>query len=117
VVVWCFNQDSVKASRFAAHECEILAAGLGLVAGWRVPIDTSVLGRLALERLPQIGGIGGEGLSDQEFAIKRSACSVVVHRWPMPLIVITSILKVSHKTIIYKGCLMMPADLRSFTQT
>ncbi len=50
-----FNQDPVKAE--AARENmnrEILAAGLQLV-GWRkVPIDTSVLGRLALERLPQI---------------------------------------------------------------
>lgn len=50
-----FNQDPVKAE--AARENmnrEIVAAGLELV-GWRkVPIDTSVLGRLALERLPQI---------------------------------------------------------------
>ncbi|MFP3547736.1 hypothetical protein SB748_30620, partial [Rhizobium sp. SIMBA_035] len=68
-----FNQDPVKAE--AARENmnrEILAAGLQLV-GWRkVPIDTSVLGRLALERLPQIEQvfIGGQGLSDQDFAIK-----------------------------------------------
>ena len=43
------------------------------LVGWRqVPIDTSVLGRLALERLPKIEQvfIGGEGLSDQEMAIK-----------------------------------------------
>ncbi|MFH4094890.1 hypothetical protein WAI78_21790, partial [Acinetobacter baumannii] len=68
-----FNQDPVKAE--AARENmnrEIVAAGLELV-GWRkVPIDTSVLGRLALERLPQIEQvfIGGAGLSDQDFAIK-----------------------------------------------
>ena len=50
-----FNQDPAKAE--AARENmnrEILAEGLQLI-GWRkVPIDTSVLGRLALERLPQI---------------------------------------------------------------
>ena len=68
-----FNQDPVKAE--AARENmnrEILAAGLQLV-GWRkVPIDTSVLGRLANERLPQIEQvfIAGEGLSDQDMAIK-----------------------------------------------
>ncbi len=60
------NQDESKAS--AARDNmnrEILAAGLQLI-GWRkVPVDTSVLGRLALERLPQIEQvfIGGEGLS------------------------------------------------------
>ena len=49
------NQDDAKAS--AARDNmnrEIQAAGLTLV-GWRkVPIDTSVLGQLALERLPRI---------------------------------------------------------------
>lgn len=68
-----FNQDPAKAEAARANmNREIEAAGLQLI-GWRkVPIDTSVLGRLALERLPQIEQvfIGGEGLDDQQFAIK-----------------------------------------------
>ena len=109
------NQDPVKAE--AARENmnrEILAAGLSLV-GWRkVPIDTSVLGRLALERLPQIEQvfIGGEGLSDQEFAIKLFSArrrSSVANAADSD----HYICSFSHKTIIYKG-LMMPADLQQF---
>ena len=64
---------------------EIAAAGLQIV-GWRkVPIDTSVLGRLALERLPQIEQvfIAGDGLSDQDMAIKLFT-SVVVRRCSTP---------------------------------
>ena len=110
-----FNQDPVKAEAARANmDREILAAGLTLV-GWRkVPIDTSVLGRLALERLPQIEQvfIGGEGLSDQAFAIKlfsaRRRSSVAnAHDTDH------YICSFSHKTIIYKG-LMMPRDLAAF---
>jgi len=110
-----FNQDPVKAEAARANmDREIVAAGLKLV-GWRkVPIDTSVLGRLALERLPQIEQvfIGGEGLSDQEFAIKlfsaRRRSSVAnAHDTDH------YICSFSHKTIIYKG-LMMPRDLAAF---
>ena len=109
------NQDDAKAQ--AARENmnrEILAEGLTLI-GWReVPIDTSVLGRLALERLPKIEQvfIGGEGLSDQEFAIKlfcarrRSSVSNAADTDHY-------ICSFSHKTIIYKG-LMMPRDLTAF---
>lgn len=110
-----FNQDPVKAEAARANmDREIVAAGLKLF-GWRkVPIDTSVLGRLALERLPQIEQvfIGGEGLSDQEFAIKlfssRRRSSVAnAHDADH------YICSFSHKTIIYKG-LMMPRDLAAF---
>ncbi len=110
-----FNQNAAKAE--AARENmnrEILAAGLQLV-GWRqVPIDTSVLGRLALERLPQIEQvfIGGEGLSDQEFAIKLFSArrrSSVANAHDSD----HYICSFSHKTIIYKG-LMMPRDLAAF---
>lgn len=110
-----FNQDPAKAE--VARENmnrEILAAGLQLV-GWRkVPIDTSVLGQLALERLPQIEQvfIGGEGLSDQEFAIKLFSArrrSSVANADDAD----HYICSFSHKTIIYKG-LMMPADLQQF---
>ncbi|MCO7513230.1 glutamate synthase large subunit [Pseudomonas guariconensis] len=110
-----FNQDPVKAEAARANmDREILAAGLKLV-GWRkVPIDTRVLGRLALERLPQIEQvfIGGEGLSDQEFAIKLFSArrrSSVANAHDAD----HYICSFSHKTIIYKG-LMMPADLAAF---
>ncbi len=109
------NQDASKAN--AARENmnrEILAAGLQLI-GWRkVPTDNSVLGRLALERLPQIEQvfIGGEGLTDQEFAIK---LFVARRRSSVANADDTDhyICSFSHKTIIYKG-LMMPADLQQF---
>ncbi|MBA6135721.1 MULTISPECIES: glutamate synthase large subunit [Pseudomonas] len=110
-----FNQDPVKAEAARANmDREILAVGLKLV-GWRkVPIDTSVLGRLALERLPQIEQvfIGGEGLSDQEFAIKLFSArrrSSVANAHDAD----HYICSFSHKTIIYKG-LMMPRDLAAF---
>ncbi|MEN5224364.1 glutamate synthase large subunit [Pseudomonas asiatica] len=110
-----FNQDPVKAEAARANmDREILAAGLKLV-GWRkVPIDTSVLGRLALERLPQIEQvfIGGEGLSDQEFAIKLFSArrrSSVANAHDAD----HYICSFSHRTIIYKG-LMMPRDLAAF---
>ena len=110
-----FNQDPVKAEAARANmNREIERAGLKLV-GWRkVPIDTSVLGRLALERLPQIEQvfIGGEGLSDQEFAVKLFSSrrrSSVANAEDADHYVCSF----SHKTIIYKG-LMMPADLAAF---
>ncbi len=110
-----FNQDPVKAEAARANmDREIVAAGLKLV-GWRkVPIDTSVLGRLALERLPQIEQvfIGGERLSDQEFAIKLFSArrrSSVANAHDAD----HYICSFSHKTIIYKG-LMMPRDLAAF---
>ncbi|MEK1910037.1 MAG: glutamate synthase large subunit, partial [Pseudomonas chlororaphis] len=110
-----FNQDPAKAE--AARENmnrEILAEGLQLI-GWRkVPIDTSVLGRLALERLPQIEQvyIGGEGLSDQDMAVKLFSAR---RRSSVANAADTDhyICSFSHKTIIYKG-LMMPADLAAF---
>ncbi|MCO7054661.1 glutamate synthase large subunit [Pseudomonas juntendi] len=110
-----FNQDPVKAEAARANmDREIIAAGLKLV-GWRkVPIDTSVLGRLAMERLPQIEQvfIGGEDLSDQEFAIKLFSArrrSSVANADDAD----HYICSFSHKTIIYKG-LMMPRDLAAF---
>ncbi|MFZ3025627.1 glutamate synthase large subunit [Pseudomonas sp.] len=109
------NQDEAKAN--VARENmnrEILAAGLQLI-GWRkVPIDNSVLGRLALERLPQIEQvfIGGEGLGDQDFAIKLFSAR---RRSSVANAADTEhyICSFSSKTIIYKG-LMMPADLQQF---
>ncbi|AIZ35154.1 glutamate synthase large subunit [Pseudomonas sp. K1(2024)] len=110
-----FNQDPVKAEAARANmNREITQAGLQLI-GWRkVPIDTRVLGRLALERLPQIEQvfIGGEGLTDQEMAIKLFSArrrSSVANAHDAD----HYICSFSHKTIIYKG-LMMPADLTAF---
>ncbi|MBB4820119.1 glutamate synthase (NADPH/NADH) large chain [Pseudomonas alcaligenes] len=109
------NQDQTRAEAARANmNREIEAAGLTLI-GWRkVPTDTSVLGRLALERLPQIEQvfIGGEGLSDQEMAIKLFSArrrSSVANADDSE----HYICSFSHKTIIYKG-LMMPADLQQF---
>ena len=109
------NQDQARADAARANmNREIEAAGLQLI-GWRkVPIDTSVLGRLALERLPQIEQvfIGGEGLSDQEMAIKLFSArrrSSVANAADADHYVCSF----SNKTIIYKG-LMMPADLQQF---
>ncbi|WP_236207370.1 glutamate synthase large subunit [Pseudomonas tohonis] len=109
------NQDQARADAARANmNREIEAAGLQLI-GWRkVPIDTSVLGRLALECLPQIEQvfIGGEGLSDQEMAIKLFSArrrSSVANADDSE----HYICSLSHKTIIYKG-LMMPADLQQF---
>ncbi|WP_412460949.1 glutamate synthase large subunit [Pseudomonas sp. SC11] len=110
-----FNQDPVKAEAARANmNREITQAGLQLI-GWRkVPIDTRVLGRLALERLPQIEQvfIGGEGLTDQDMAIKLFSArrrSSVANAHDAD----HYICSFSHKTIIYKG-LMMPADLTAF---
>ena len=109
------SQDAGKAQ--AARErvnAEIAAQGLSLV-GWReVPVDTSVLGPLALERLPRIEQVfvGGEGLSDQDFAVKlfftrRRAEVALASDGDFYFC------SLSHKDIVYKG-LMMPADLAQF---
>lgn len=109
------NQDPVKAEAARANmNREITAAGLTLV-GWRkVPVDTSVLGRLALERLPQIEQvfIGYQGESEQDFAVKLFTAR---RRSSVANAADTDhyIASFSHKTIIYKG-LMMPADLQQF---
>nr|WP_314563493.1 glutamate synthase large subunit [uncultured Pseudomonas sp.] len=110
-----FNQDETRAERARANmNLEIEAAGLTLV-GWRkVPIDTSVLGELALARLPRIEQVfvAGPGLEDQQFGVKlfsaRRRSSVrnaedAEHY----------ICSLSSRVIVYKG-LMMPADLAAF---
>ena len=67
------SQDACKAETARASLNEQIAAqGLTLV-GWReVPVDTTVLGRLALERLPRIEQVfvSAEGLSERDFGIK-----------------------------------------------
>ncbi|TWI54180.1 glutamate synthase (NADPH/NADH) large chain [Pseudomonas duriflava] len=109
------NQDASKADVARNHmNKEFADAGLTVV-GWReVPIDTSVLGRLALERLPRIEQvfISGEGLDDQQFGVKLFTArrrSSVANKADSEHYVCS----LSHKVIIYKG-LMMPADLAAF---
>ncbi|MDQ7915385.1 glutamate synthase large subunit [Pseudomonas sp. 102515] len=110
-----FNQDETRAERARANmNLEIEAAGLTLV-GWRkVPIDTSVLGELALARLPRIEQVfvAGPGLDDQQFGVKlfsaRRRSSVLNAEDAEHYIC-----SLSSKVIVYKG-LMMPADLAAF---
>jgi len=110
-----FNPDAACADVARANmERAIRAVGLRLI-GWRtVPVKPAVLGPLALARLPRIEQvfIGGEGLSDQDFAIKlfsarrrSSEANAADHKH--------YVCSFSHKTLIYKG-LMMPADLAAF---
>ena len=109
------SQDEAKAERARAEvNAQLAAQGLGLV-GWRsVPVDTSVLGRLALECLPRIEQVfvSGDGLDDQQMAIKlffaRRRAEVALKDDAD-----FYVCSLSHKDIIYKG-LMMPADLASF---
>lgn len=109
------NKDSAKAQAARARlEADIAAQGLTLI-GWReVPIDPSVLGPLARERLPRIEQIfvTGDGLSDQDMAIRlfyaRRHAEEALKDDPD-----FYVCSLSHKDIIYKG-LMMPADLVLF---
>ncbi len=109
------SQDAAKADSARGRLSEeLVAQGLDVV-GWReVPVDTSVLGRLALERLPRIEQVfvAAPELSDREFAIKlffarrRAEVALVADKE-------FYVCSLSAKDIIYKG-LMMPADLASF---
>ncbi len=109
------GQDASKADQARARLSEeIIAQGLMLV-GWReVPIDTSVLGQLALERLPRIEQVfvSGDGLDEREFGIKLFFAR---RRAEVALADDSAfyVCSLSDKDIIYKG-LMMPADLAQF---
>ncbi|WP_120994753.1 glutamate synthase large subunit [Stutzerimonas urumqiensis] len=105
--------DKANAARDAINE-QIAAQGLTLV-GWReVPIDTRVLGRLALDRLPRIEQVfvAGEGLSTRDFGIKlfftRRRAEVALQADGD-----FYVCSLSETDIVYKG-LMMPADLAQF---
>ncbi|WP_415845686.1 glutamate synthase large subunit [Stutzerimonas zhaodongensis] len=107
------NAAKADAARASLNE-QIAAQGLTLV-GWReVPIDTAVLGRLALERLPRIEQVfvSAEGLSERDFGIKlffaRRRAEVALAGDKE-----FYVCSFSDKDIIYKG-LMMPADLAQF---
>ncbi|WP_312947278.1 glutamate synthase large subunit [Stutzerimonas kunmingensis] len=109
------DQDDSKADQARARLSEeIIAQGLTLV-GWReVPVDTSVLGQLALERLPRIEQVfvSGDGLGEREFGIKLFFAR---RRAEVALADDSAfyVCSLSDKDIIYKG-LMMPADLAQF---
>ncbi|MCQ4296173.1 glutamate synthase large subunit [Pseudomonas stutzeri] len=109
------NPDASKADQARARLSEeIVAQGLTLI-GWReVPIDTSVLGQLALERLPRIEQVfvSGDGLDEREFGIKLFFAR---RRAEVALADDSAfyVCSLSDKDIIYKG-LMMPADLAQF---
>lgn len=109
------DQDASKADRARTQLSEeIQAQGLTLV-GWReVPVDTSVLGQLALERLPRIEQVfvSGEGLDERQFGIKLFFAR---RRAEVTLADDSAfyVCSLSDKDIIYKG-LMMPADLAQF---
>ncbi len=109
------DQDASKADRARTQLSEeIQAQGLTLV-GWReVPVDTSVLGQLALERLPRIEQVfvSGEGLDERQFGIKLFFAR---RRAEVALADDSAfyVCSLSDKDIIYKG-LMMPADLAQF---
>jgi len=109
------DQDASKADRARTQLSEeIQAQGLTLV-GWReVPVDTSVLGQLALERLPRIEQVfvSGDGLDERQFGIKLFFAR---RRAEVTLADDSAfyVCSLSDKDIIYKG-LMMPADLAQF---
>ncbi|WP_417791454.1 glutamate synthase large subunit [Stutzerimonas xanthomarina] len=107
------DESKAEAARASLNE-QIAAQGLTLV-GWReVPVDTAVLGRLALERLPRIEQVfvSAEGLSERDFSIKlffaRRRAEVALASDKE-----FYVCSFSDKDIIYKG-LMMPADLAQF---
>jgi glutamate synthase (NADPH/NADH) large chain len=83
--------------------------------GWReVPVDSSVLGPLALSCMPRIEQVfvSGEGIDEQAFGIKlfyaRRKAEIA-----MEADADFYVCSLSHKVISYKG-LMMPADLGRF---
>ncbi|SFM25833.1 glutamate synthase large subunit [Halopseudomonas yangmingensis] len=83
--------------------------------GWReVPVDDSVLGPLALERMPHISQlfVSGEGLDEQQFAT-RLFCVRRKAEIAMQDDENFYVCSLSNRVISYKG-LMMPADLASF---
>ena len=106
-----------EAARQRAHQA--FAAALAdqqlLSLGWRtVPVQADVLGPLALSSQPNIEQlfISGEGLDEQQFAIKlfyvRRRAEIAMRDDPD-----FYVCSLSAKVMSYKG-LMMPADLDSF---
>ena len=112
-----FSRDGGKAAHARqVLEQEVAAQGLNVV-GWRlVPTDASVLGRIALESMPNIEQIfiDGGNLDDQDlnrklFFARRLAEAKLRED------VEFYIASLSATVVSYKG-LMMPADLPAFYQ-
>ncbi|CEA03777.1 glutamate synthase subunit alpha [Pseudomonas saudimassiliensis] len=106
-----------EAARQRAHQAfaTALADQQLLSLGWRtVPVQADVLGPLALSSQPNIEQlfISGEGLDEQQFAIKlfyvRRRAEIAMRDDPD-----FYVCSLSAKVMSYKG-LMMPADLDSF---
>ena len=98
----------------AAFDVAVADQQLSLL-GWRqVPVDDSVLGPLALSCRPAISQvfIGGEGLDEQQFAIRLFYVRRKVEI-AMQAEADFYICSLSARVISYKG-LMMPADLTRF---
>ena len=113
-MVFMGAEQSASAAARQAFEAALEDQGLPLV-GWReVPVDSSVLGPLALSSLPRIEQVfvSGEGLDEQQFGIKlfyaRRKAEIA-----MQADADFYVCSLSHKVISYKG-LMMPADLGKF---
>ncbi|WP_022961547.1 glutamate synthase large subunit [Halopseudomonas pelagia] len=107
-------EQAASAAARQAFEAALEDQGLALL-GWReVPVDSSVLGPLALSCMPRIEQVfvSGEGLDEQQFGIKlfyaRRKAEIAMQADQD-----FYVCSLSHKVISYKG-LMMPADLGQF---
>ena len=113
-MVFMGAEQAASAAARQAFEAALEDQGLPLI-GWReVPVDSSVLGPLALSCMPRIEQVfvSGEGLDEQQFGIKlfyaRRKAEIAMQADQD-----FYVCSLSHKVISYKG-LMMPADLGQF---
>ena len=113
-MVFMGAEQAASAAARQAFEAALEDQGLPLI-GWReVPVDSSVLGPLALSCMPRIEQVfvSGEGFDEQQFGIKlfyaRRKAEIAMQADQD-----FYVCSLSHKVISYKG-LMMPADLGQF---
>ncbi|MFO7704249.1 MAG: glutamate synthase large subunit [Halopseudomonas sp.] len=113
-MVFMGAEQAASAAARQAFESALEDQGLAML-GWRdVPVDSSVLGPLALSCMPRIEQVfvSGEGLDEQQFGIKlfyaRRKAEIAMQADQE-----FYVCSLSHKVISYKG-LMMPADLGQF---
>lgn len=113
-MVFMGAEQAASTAARQAFEAALEDQGLALI-GWReVPVDSSVLGPLALSCMPRIEQVfvSGEGLDEQQFGIKlfyaRRKAEIAMQADQD-----FYVCSLSHKVISYKG-LMMPADLGQF---
>ncbi len=113
-MVFMGAEQAASTAARQAFEAALEDQGLPLI-GWReVPVDSSVLGPLALSCMPRIEQVfvSGEGFDEQQFGIKlfyaRRKAEIAMQADQD-----FYVCSLSHKVISYKG-LMMPADLGQF---